>query len=33
MLQTKERTNRKIDKQADKHFDANKHFPLENDNK
>ena len=24
--------NRKIDKQADRHIDTNKHFPLEEDN-
>ena len=29
MLQTKERKNRKIDKQADRHIDTNKHFPFE----
>ena len=33
MLQTKERTNRKINKQADRHIDTNKYFTFEKDNK
>ena len=32
MLQTKERINRKIDKQVDRHIDTNKHFYFEEDN-
>ena len=32
MLPTKERINRKMDKQADRHIDTNKHFPFEEDN-
>ena len=33
MLQRKERINRKIDKQAERHIDTNKHFTVEEDNK
>ena len=31
MLQMKERINRKLYKQADRHIDTNKHFSLEED--
>ena len=33
MLQTNERINRKINKQADRHIETNKTFPLEEDKK
>ena len=33
MLKTKEQTSRKINKQADRHIDTNKQFPLEVDSK
>ena len=33
MLQRKEQINRKTNKEADRHIDTNKHFPLEEDNK